>query len=104
MLRDRNFPLVVLDLKANPVLQLRKISASTWHRFGRLLEHHGTTLLVVTPLPLTGAALARVRGASGLGLGAVDDGPAAASGGLRFEVLRAVEAAGDAGATASQTG
>ena len=30
LLRDRNFPLVVLDLKLNPIKQLRKIPTSTW--------------------------------------------------------------------------
>ncbi len=91
ILRDRNFPLVVLDLKANPAFELRRISAGVWHRFGRLLEHHGSTLLVITPSAMTGAALARVRVTAGLGLDASAGGPAAALESLRFEVLRAVE-------------
>lgn len=60
LLRDRNVPLVVLDLKLNPVQQLRKISSSAWHRFGRIVEHNTTTLLVITPFPLVGAVSTRV--------------------------------------------
>jgi hypothetical protein len=101
ILRDRNFPLVVLDLKANPGIQLRKVSASVWHRFGRLLSHHGSALLVITPSTMTGASLARVRVASGLGLDALDAGPAASLDSLRFEVLRATEGAGTAGFAAT---
>ncbi len=104
ILRDRNFPLVLLDLKANPAFQLRRVSASVWHRFGRLLSHHGSALLVVTPSSMTGAALARVRVAAGLGLDALDAGPAAALASVRFEVLRAVEAVDGAESDAKQAG
>src|SRR5204862_1713111 len=51
LLRDRNFPLLVLDLQLNPQAQLRKIPSSVWHRFRRLLEQNGATVLVVTPCP-----------------------------------------------------
>lgn len=104
LLRDRNFPLVVLDLKANPASQLRRIPSSVWHRFSRLLGHHGTSLLVVTPWAMTGSAVARVRVAARLGLEAVEAGPAAASDILRFEVLRGMESVRGASDVAGQAG
>lgn len=95
LLRDRNFPLVVLDLKLNPAVQLRKIPSSAWHRFGRIAEHNGTTLLVVTPQPLVGAVSVRVKARAGLGLDALALPPEERPARLVFELLRApgVEAA-----------
>lgn len=61
LLRDRNFPLVVLDLKMNPATELRGIRASVWPRLDRLREHQGTTLLVITPQPLVSGVAVRVR-------------------------------------------
>jgi hypothetical protein len=91
LLRDRNFPLVVLDLKLNPATQLRKISPSVWHRFNRLVEHNDLTLLVVTPHQIVGGAACRVRVGSGLGVEALALTPAEVIGRLRFELLRAAE-------------
>ncbi|HKS38083.1 MAG TPA: hypothetical protein VJW76_12880 [Verrucomicrobiae bacterium] len=88
LLRDPNFPFVILDLKLNPVAQLRKIPSSVWHRFRRLLEQNGTTTLVVTPHPLVGGAVCRVRVESKLSLGALVQPPSAVLGQLRFELLR----------------
>ncbi len=61
LLRDRNFPLVVLDLKLNPAAELRGIRASVWPRLDRLREHQGTTLLVITPQPLVSGVAVRIR-------------------------------------------
>ena len=93
LLRDSNFPLVVLDLKLNPPAQLRRISGSVWHRFGRLQEPHRTTLLVITSQPLVGGASVRVRCAWKPDVAAVSRPPEASFDGLRFEVLRQVSAA-----------
>ena len=91
LLRDRNFPFVVVDLKLNPVVQLRKIQSSVWHRFRRLQEQNGTTLLVVTPAQFVGGAHCRVRVESKLGMEAMTRPPAEVVGRLRFELLRAEE-------------
>ena len=88
LLRDRNFPLLVLDLKLNPLAQLRKISSSVWHRFRRLQEQNGTTVLVVTPTQLVGGAVCRVRVESGLGIGALTRPPSDILAQLQFELLR----------------
>lgn len=91
LLRDRNFPFVIVDLKLNPVAQLRKIQSSVWHRFRRLQEQNGSTLLVVTPTQLVGGAHCRVRLESKLGLEAMTRPPAEIVDSLRFELLRAEE-------------
>jgi hypothetical protein len=49
LLRDGNFPLVILDLVLNPLLELRKIPSSNWYRLQRLVEAAPTALLVLTP-------------------------------------------------------
>jgi hypothetical protein len=48
LLRDGNFPLVVLDLVLNPSAELRKIPSSTWYRLQRLVETAPTAFLVLT--------------------------------------------------------
>ncbi len=48
LLRDGNFPLVVLDLVLNAPAELRKIPQTTWYRLQRLVEPSATALLVLT--------------------------------------------------------
>ena len=48
LLRDGNFPLVVLDLVFNPAEELRKIPQSNWYRLQRLVEAAPTAFLVLT--------------------------------------------------------
>lgn len=95
LLRDRNFPLVVLDLKLNPAAEWQRVSGSVWHRFNRLREHHSTTLLVVTARPTVGGASRRVRvsavtpGSSvGLGVARAGQAPEELLELLEFAVLR----------------
>ena len=61
LLRDGNIALVILDLRMNPVTELRKLSSATWHRFQRLLEPNSTTLFVITPRALVTNARARLE-------------------------------------------
>jgi len=100
VLRDRNLPVVVIDLKLNPVAQLRRISGSVWHRFSRLAEHQGSTVLVITPLALVGGAAARVSVSLARPSGAIEAtvGPEAALNGLRFALLRQESNASEPGA------
>jgi hypothetical protein len=49
LLRDQNLPFVVLDFQLVPVAQLRKIPATVWHRFQRLLDYRAATLVVFAP-------------------------------------------------------
>ncbi len=86
ILRDRNFPLVALDLRMNPPAQLRKISSAVWHRFKRLLEQSQATVVVVTSQPLVSGASCRVRVEAGLGLEALKESRLDSR--LRFTLLR----------------
>ena len=56
LLRDGNFPLVILDLVLNPVAELRKIPSSNWYRLQRLVEPGPTAFLVVTPRNMISSA------------------------------------------------
>ena len=48
LLRDGNFPVVVLDLVLNGADELRKIPQTTWYRLQRLAEPMPTAFLVLT--------------------------------------------------------
>jgi hypothetical protein len=48
LLRDGNFPLVILDLILNSPEELRKIPQTTWYRLQRLVESVPTACLVLT--------------------------------------------------------
>jgi hypothetical protein len=48
LLRDGNFPLVVLDLVLNSSEELRKIPQTNWYRLQRLVEAAPTACLVLT--------------------------------------------------------
>ena len=48
LLRDGNFPLVVLDLVLNSAEELRKIPQTSWYRLQRLVEPVPTAFLVLT--------------------------------------------------------
>jgi hypothetical protein len=61
LLHDGNLPLVLLDLRQNPLPQLRRIPSSTWHRLQRLTEQAHAALLVVTPFPLVATPFARCQ-------------------------------------------
>ena len=56
LLRDGNFPLVILDLVLNPVAELRKIPQSNWYRLQRLVEPAPTAFLVLTSRSMISSA------------------------------------------------
>jgi hypothetical protein len=56
LLRDGNFPLVILDLVLNPVAELRRIPSSNWYRLQRLVEPAPTAFLVLTPESMISSA------------------------------------------------
>ncbi|MDD5349904.1 MAG: hypothetical protein PHQ12_06810 [Chthoniobacteraceae bacterium] len=59
LLRDGNLPLVVLDLQLNPARDLRRIPATTWYRFQRILEPSASAFVVLTADPLVSSAAER---------------------------------------------
>lgn len=56
LLRDGNFPLVVLDLVLNPAPELRRIPQNNWYRLQRLVEPAPTAFLVLTAQPMISSA------------------------------------------------
>ena len=56
LLRDGNFPLVVLDLVLNPLAELRRIPSSAWYRLQRLVEPAPIAFLVLTPQSMISSA------------------------------------------------
>jgi hypothetical protein len=72
LLRDGNFHLLALNLQGLPERQLAEIPSSTWHRFHRLLKHHCSALLVISPHPLVEGARTRVASAARWDLSALD--------------------------------
>ena len=48
LLRDGNFPIVVLDLVLNTADELRKIPQTSWYRLQRLVEPVPTAFLILT--------------------------------------------------------
>jgi hypothetical protein len=60
LLRDSNLCLLLLDLQDAGPRELRRVPASTWHRFQRLVEPSNTALLVFTRQPMIESAAVRI--------------------------------------------
>jgi hypothetical protein len=56
LLRDGNFPMVIVDLVLNSPEELRKIPQTTWYRLQRLVELIPTACLVLTRYEMVGSA------------------------------------------------
>lgn len=56
LLRDGNFPLVIIDLVLNTPEELRKISQTNWYRLQRLVELMPTACLVLTRYEMVASA------------------------------------------------
>ena len=56
VLRDGNFPLVILDLVLNPADELRKIPQTSWYRLQRLVELIPSACLVLTRRSIVSSA------------------------------------------------
>jgi hypothetical protein len=56
LLRDGNFPLVIVDLILNTPEELRKIPQTTWYRFQRLVESVPIACLVLTRYEMVSSA------------------------------------------------
>jgi hypothetical protein len=60
LLRDGNFPLVILDLVLNPTEELRKIPQTSWYRLQRLVESAPTACLVLTRQGIVSSAQLKI--------------------------------------------
>ena len=56
LLRDGNFPLVIIDLVLNALGELRKIPQTNWYRLQRLVEVLPTACLVLTRYEMVSSA------------------------------------------------
>jgi len=60
LLRDGNFPLVILDLILNPPDELRRVPATSWYRLQRLVESAPTALLVMSRHNMVASARTKI--------------------------------------------
>jgi hypothetical protein len=60
LLRDGNFPLVVVDLVLNASQELRKIPQTTWYRLQRLVEATSTACLIMSRQSMVSSAQLKV--------------------------------------------
>ena len=60
LLRDGNFPLVVLDLVLNTVEELRRIPATSWYRLQRLVEPAPTAFVVLSRHNMVASARTKI--------------------------------------------
>jgi hypothetical protein len=86
ILRDGNLPLVLLDLASNPAVQLRKIPATTWYRFQRLLEQTSAVCVVLVPRPMVTPAQVRITLRSRFSIQALDREPQELLAELKLEI------------------
>ncbi|MEO7724567.1 MAG: hypothetical protein ABIU29_07755 [Chthoniobacterales bacterium] len=89
LLRDGNFPLVILDLVLNPVAELQKIPASNWYRLQRLVEPAPTAFLVLTPRSMISSAQWKLNLENLWTLPQLDWEATALQAGLKIQVQRA---------------
>jgi hypothetical protein len=74
LLRDGNLPLIFLDLAENPTRELRKIPATTWYRFQRLIEQSSTVCVVMAPRTMISPAQIRITLRPAFSLDALERG------------------------------
>ena len=89
LLRDGNLPLVLLDLVSNPAAQLRKIPATTWYRFQRLIEQTSAVCVVLAPRPMVAPAQVRITLRSRFSIHALDREPRELLRELKMDVTEA---------------
>jgi hypothetical protein len=86
LLRDGNFPLLILDLVLNAPEELRKIPQTTWYRFQRLVEAVPAAFLVLTRQKMVPSAQLKIVLEKSWRLETLETDNAVS--GLRFHVQR----------------
>lgn len=89
LLRDGNFPLVILDLILNPLAELGRIPPSNWYRLQRLVEPAPTAFLVLTPRSMISSAQWKLALENRWTLPQLDWEPTDLQAELQFRLLRA---------------
>ena len=85
LLRDANFPLVIVDVVLNTPEELRKIPQTNWYRLQRLIELAPTACLVLTRYEMVGSAQLKLVLESAWSLENLEHDPISQ---LRFRVQR----------------
>ena len=86
LLRDGNFPLLIVDLVLNPPEELRKIPQTSWYRLQRLAETTSIACLVLTRQNLVSSAQLKIVLGNSWTLTALEDENATAR--LDFRIQR----------------
>jgi hypothetical protein len=86
LLRDGNFPLVIVDLVLNTADELRKIPQTSWYRLQRLAEAVPTTCLVINRQSMVGSAQLKIALENSWKLADLENQNAVSN--LRFHVQR----------------
>jgi len=86
LLRDGNFPLVIMDLVLNAPEELRKIPQTNWYRLQRLVELAPAACLVLTRYAMVASAQLKLVLENSWNLDSLEDESAIAE--LRFRVQR----------------
>src|SRR6184192_564904 len=86
LLRDSNFPLVIVDLVLNAPEELRKIPQTSWYRLQRLVELAPVACLVITRYEMVSSAQLKLVLENSWNLDSLEDESAIAE--LRFRVQR----------------
>src|SRR5216110_1682289 len=86
LLRDGNFPLVIVDLVLNPADELRKIPQTSWYRLQRLVEAVPTACLVINRKGIVSSAQMKIVLENSWTLEALEKENAIAN--LRFRIQR----------------
>ena len=86
LLRDGNFPLVIMDLVLNAPEELRKIPQTNWYRLQRLVELAPAACLVLTRYPMVASAQLKLVLENSWNLNSLEDESVIAE--LRFCVQR----------------
>src|SRR5438874_13159912 len=60
LLRDGNFPLVIVDLVLNPPQELRKIPQTSWYRLQRLVESSPSACLILSRQSMVSSAQLKI--------------------------------------------
>jgi hypothetical protein len=69
LVRDGNFPVVIVLLGLNASSELRRLPNATWHRLHMLAEKSATALMVFSSFPLVGCARLRLSAQADFPLG-----------------------------------
>jgi hypothetical protein len=86
LLRDGNFPLVIMDLVLNAPEELRKIPQTNWYRLQRIVELVPAACLVLTRYPMVASAQLKLVLENSWNLDSLEEERAIAE--LRFRVQR----------------